>query len=126
MTSSSTATEETTADDKEKTSESSTASADKSEATTADKISASQAKPAKKKKARKPAPPPTPSFVLLDIQGPNVVSYVYKLVDGEVKVEKSEYKKDMEASAEAETGVVGGGGTPAAVMAGSAGAGPRW
>ena len=65
------------------------------------------------------------SFVLLDIQGPNVVSYVYKLVDGEVKVEKSEYKKDMEASAEAETGV-GGGGTPAAVMAGSAGAGPRW
>lgn len=33
-------------------------------------------------------PGPTPSFALLDIQGPVVVTYVYRLVDGEVKVEK--------------------------------------
>ncbi|KAI9304496.1 vacuolar protein sorting-associated protein 29-like protein [Cunninghamella echinulata] len=36
---------------------------------------------------------PVPSFVLMDIQGNNVVTYVYKLVDDEVKVEKLEYKK---------------------------------
>ncbi|ORY97535.1 putative membrane coat complex retromer, subunit VPS29/PEP11 [Syncephalastrum racemosum] len=36
---------------------------------------------------------PIPSFVLMDIQGTVVVSYVYKLIDGEVKVEKLEYRK---------------------------------
>ena len=35
-------------------------------------------------------PSPTPSFVLLDIQGNVVVTYVYQLVAGEVKVEKLE------------------------------------
>jgi vacuolar protein sorting-associated protein 29 len=35
----------------------------------------------------------TPSFALLDIQGPVVVTYVYQLVDGEVKVDKVEYRK---------------------------------
>jgi vacuolar protein sorting-associated protein 29 len=34
-----------------------------------------------------------PSFVLMDIQGNSVVTYVYKLIDDEVKVEKLEYKK---------------------------------
>ncbi|PWN45095.1 Metallo-dependent phosphatase [Ceraceosorus guamensis] len=39
------------------------------------------------------APDPTPSFALLDIQGAVVVTYVYQLIDGEVKVEKIEYRK---------------------------------
>merc|ERR1711916_217827 len=34
-----------------------------------------------------------PSFVLLDIQGPKVITYVYELHDGEVKVEKMEFTK---------------------------------
>ena len=34
-----------------------------------------------------------PSFVLLDIQQSTVVAYVYQLVQGEVKVERIEYKK---------------------------------
>lgn len=33
-------------------------------------------------------PGPIPSFALLDIQGSVVVTYVYRLIDGEVKVEK--------------------------------------
>jgi len=40
-------------------------------------------------------PTPTPSFALLDIQGAVIVTYVYQLQDGEVKVEKIEYRKDM-------------------------------
>jgi vacuolar protein sorting-associated protein 29 len=40
---------------------------------------------------------PTPSFALMDIQGPVVVTYVYQLIDGEVRVEKIEYRKDAEA-----------------------------
>jgi len=36
---------------------------------------------------------PTPSFVLMDIQSSTVVTYVYQLVEGEVKVERIEYKK---------------------------------
>ncbi|WVN88236.1 uncharacterized protein L203_103437 [Cryptococcus depauperatus CBS 7841] len=34
-----------------------------------------------------------PSFALMDIQGPVIVTYVYQLVDGEVKVDKVEYRK---------------------------------
>ncbi|XP_063972254.1 vacuolar protein sorting-associated protein 29 [Diachasmimorpha longicaudata] len=34
-----------------------------------------------------------PSFVLMDIQSSTVVTYVYQLVDDEVKVERIEYKK---------------------------------
>jgi len=34
-----------------------------------------------------------PSFVLMDIQGSNVVTFVYQLINGEVKVDKLEYKK---------------------------------
>mmetsp|Transcript_19457 Transcript_19457/g.48668 ORF Transcript_19457/g.48668 Transcript_19457/m.48668 type:complete len:184 (-) Transcript_19457:164-715(-) len=34
-----------------------------------------------------------PSFVLMDIDGPRVVAYVYELVDDEVKVDKIEYSK---------------------------------
>jgi vacuolar protein sorting-associated protein 29 len=37
-------------------------------------------------------PSPTPSFVLLDIQGYVLVSYVYTLVDQEVKVAKYEVR----------------------------------
>jgi vacuolar protein sorting-associated protein 29 len=40
---------------------------------------------------------PTPSFALMDIQGPVVVTYVYQLIEGEVRVEKIEYRKEMEA-----------------------------
>jgi len=38
-------------------------------------------------------PSNTPSFVLMDIQSGTVVTYVYQLVQGEVKVERIEYKK---------------------------------
>lgn len=34
-----------------------------------------------------------PSFVLMDIDGDRVVVYVYELVDGEVKVDKIDFKK---------------------------------
>ncbi|TFY80256.1 hypothetical protein EWM64_g3752 [Hericium alpestre] len=40
---------------------------------------------------------PTPSFALMDIQGPVVVTYVYQLIEGEVRVEKIEYRKDADA-----------------------------
>jgi vacuolar protein sorting-associated protein 29 len=42
---------------------------------------------------------PTPSFVLMDIQGSTVVTYVYQLVNDEVKVEKLEYKKTYDSRA---------------------------
>jgi vacuolar protein sorting-associated protein 29 len=35
----------------------------------------------------------TPSFILLAIQGPKVVCYVYELVNGEVEVSKTEFTK---------------------------------
>ncbi|KAF8345015.1 Metallo-dependent phosphatase [Amanita rubescens] len=41
---------------------------------------------------------PTPSFALLDIQGPIVVTYVYQLIDGEVRVEKIEWRKESEGA----------------------------
>ena len=34
-----------------------------------------------------------PSFVLMDIQGTAASTYVYQLIDEDVKVEKIEYKK---------------------------------
>ena len=34
-----------------------------------------------------------PSFVLMDIQAGTVVTYVYQLLDDEVKIERIEYKK---------------------------------
>lgn len=37
---------------------------------------------------------PTPSFALMDIQGPVVVTYIYQLIDGEVRVEKVEWRKE--------------------------------
>ncbi|KIL60991.1 hypothetical protein M378DRAFT_874310 [Amanita muscaria Koide BX008] len=40
----------------------------------------------------------TPSFALLDIQGPIVVTYVYQLVEGEVRVEKIEWRKDTDTT----------------------------
>ncbi|KDQ53664.1 hypothetical protein JAAARDRAFT_136576 [Jaapia argillacea MUCL 33604] len=44
---------------------------------------------------------PTPSFALMDIQGPVVVTYVYQLIEGEVRVEKIEWRKEVEAFKEA-------------------------
>ncbi|KAG0350910.1 Vacuolar protein sorting-associated protein 29 [Podila minutissima] len=38
----------------------------------------------------------TPSFVLMDLQGSVVVLYVYQLIEGEVKVEKIEYRKPFD------------------------------
>ncbi|KIY69307.1 Metallo-dependent phosphatase [Cylindrobasidium torrendii FP15055 ss-10] len=37
---------------------------------------------------------PTPSFALMDIQGPVVVTYVYHLQNGEVRVDKVEWRKE--------------------------------
>ncbi|KAJ3045496.1 Vacuolar protein sorting-associated protein 29 [Rhizophlyctis rosea] len=37
----------------------------------------------------------TPSFVLMDVNGPNVVMYVYQLINGDVKVEKLDYSKKL-------------------------------
>ncbi|PWN35017.1 Metallo-dependent phosphatase [Meira miltonrushii] len=51
-----------------------------------------QSKPVKEPKAAKD---PIPSFALLDIQGSNVVTYVYQLIEGEVKVEKMEFKQSI-------------------------------
>ncbi|KAG6883117.1 hypothetical protein C0993_007767, partial [Termitomyces sp. T159_Od127] len=39
---------------------------------------------------------PTPSFALMDIQGPVIVTYVYQLIEGEVRVEKIEWRKEPE------------------------------
>ncbi|GBB88682.1 hypothetical protein RclHR1_15240003 [Rhizophagus clarus] len=39
-----------------------------------------------------------PSFVLMDIQGVVVVTYVYQLVDGDVKVDKIEYRKNYDTN----------------------------
>ncbi|KAF9078486.1 retrograde transporter [Rhodocollybia butyracea] len=36
---------------------------------------------------------PTPSFALMDIQGTVIVTYVYQFLDGDVKVEKVEWRK---------------------------------
>ncbi|CDU22721.1 related to VPS29-involved in vacuolar protein sorting [Sporisorium scitamineum] len=44
------------------------------------------------------APAPVPSFALLDIQGAVVVTYVYQLIDGDVKVEKIEYRKNLDSN----------------------------
>ncbi|KAF5392879.1 hypothetical protein D9757_000895 [Collybiopsis confluens] len=40
-----------------------------------------------------PTGDPTPSFALMDIQGTVVVTYVYQFLDGDVKVEKVEWRK---------------------------------
>jgi vacuolar protein sorting-associated protein 29 len=39
---------------------------------------------------------PIPSFALMDIQGSVVVTYVYQLIEGEVRVEKIEWRKETE------------------------------
>ncbi|CAL1708365.1 unnamed protein product [Somion occarium] len=44
---------------------------------------------------------PIPSFALMDIQGPVVVTYVYQYIDGEVRVDKIEYRKEVEVHKEA-------------------------
>jgi vacuolar protein sorting-associated protein 29 len=41
--------------------------------------------------------PVIPSFALLDIQGPVVTTYVYQLIEGEVRVEKIEYRRPSES-----------------------------
>src|SRR6266498_5136080 len=39
---------------------------------------------------------PPPSFALMDIQGSVVLNYVYQLIEGEVRVEKIEWRKETE------------------------------
>ena len=41
----------------------------------------------------------TSPLTVLDVQGPVVVTYVYQLIEGEVKVEKMEFRKKLDASA---------------------------
>ncbi|KXS13195.1 Metallo-dependent phosphatase [Gonapodya prolifera JEL478] len=41
---------------------------------------------------------PNPSFVLMDLQGPSVVLYVYQLVEGELKIEKVDWTKKEQAA----------------------------
>eukprot|EP00094_Tigriopus_californicus_P011895 TCALIF_11490-PA protein Name:"Similar to vps29 Vacuolar protein sorting-associated protein 29 (Danio rerio)" AED:0.18 eAED:0.22 QI:27/0.5/0.33/1/0/0/3/0/163 len=41
-----------------------------------------------------------PSFILMDIQSNTVVTYVYQLIEDEVKVERIEFKKNGNANAE--------------------------
>lgn len=43
--------------------------------------------------ADRPPSEATPSFALMDVQGPTIVTYVYQLVEGEVKVDKVEYRR---------------------------------
>jgi vacuolar protein sorting-associated protein 29 len=40
----------------------------------------------------------------MDIQGPIVVTYVYQLIEGEVRVEKVEWRKESEQEAAAAAG----------------------
>lgn len=51
----------------------------------------------------------TPSFALMDVQGAVLVTYVYRLVDNEVKVEKIEWRKPSPADRPQGNGVSGGG-----------------
>ncbi|KAJ1029080.1 hypothetical protein NDA18_002708 [Ustilago nuda] len=67
----------------------------------------------------KQAPGPVPSFALLDIQGAVVVTYVYQLIDGDVKVEKIEYRKNVDSNALAQQRSAAG----ATATVGAAGAG---
>lgn len=41
----------------------------------------------------------TPSFILMDIQSATVVTYVYQLINDEVKVERIEFRKTQAANA---------------------------
>ena len=59
-----------------------------------DDTSASLAKDADKLATPDGSAGTTPSFALMDLQGNNVVTYVYQLVDGEVRVERVEFRKD--------------------------------
>ncbi|KAI9591780.1 Metallo-dependent phosphatase-like protein [Syncephalis fuscata] len=35
-----------------------------------------------------------PSFILMDVQNTSIVTYIYQLIDDEVKVEKTEFRKE--------------------------------
>ena len=47
---------------------------------------------------------PVPSFALMDVQGPVVVTYVYRLIENEVKVEKIEWRKPSPADRQPSNG----------------------
>ena len=49
---------------------------------------------------------PIPSFALMDIQGSVVVTYVYQLIEGEVRVEKIEWRKEVEPTPAPRTSVL--------------------
>ena len=40
----------------------------------------------------------TPSFVLLSVDGPKMVCYLYELINGEVEVSKREFTKETPES----------------------------
>ena len=42
--------------------------------------------------------PIVPSFILMDIQSATVVTYVYQLIDDEVKVDRIEFKRAQPAA----------------------------
>ena len=56
---------------------------------------------------------------MLDIQGAVVVTYVYQLIDGDVKVEKIEYRKNLDSN----TLAMQRGASGATAAVGAAGAG---
>lgn len=58
-------------------------------------------------------------YAVLDIQGAVVVTYVYQLIDGDVKVEKIEYRKNVDSNALAQQRGAAG----ATATVGAAGAG---
>lgn len=103
------AAQETTTDTKETAKSSATADDKTTTLAAAADASTTPAKATTTSQApRLPHPDPIPSFVLLDIQGTTIMSYIYQLIGGEVKVEKIEYKKrDPDAGAEEESQDVG-------------------
>jgi len=54
----------------------------------------------------------TPSFALMDVQGAVLVTYVYRLVDNEVKVEKIEWRKPSPADRQQMNGPAATAGSP--------------
>ena len=68
---------------------------------------------------------PIPSFALMDIQGSVVVTYVYQLIEGEVRVEKIEWRKEPETAPVPRSAVVPQN-IPSPTVPGSPSAGAVW
>ncbi|KAL5521639.1 VPS29 [Sanghuangporus sanghuang] len=52
---------------------------------------------------------PPPSFALMDIQGPVIVTYLYQLQEGEVRVEKIEWRREVSSAPPPPVAPPGGG-----------------